>query len=153
MKAKAPFPYVAAAKGLTEAIKPLQADLFVLRGKTKPRGKRTPPMDYELHINPLGIGLFAVGSAAALWLMQLRVGFEEVAAGKWVWPDGTPASKDIEESKKGDAPKRERAATSSDTMGSIVAQHIAGVVNPIQYEYAYWLPGDKLVVGSKQRIL
>lgn len=75
---------VAASKGLSEAIKPLQADLFVLRGKTKPRRKGRAPIDYELHVNPLGIGIAAVGAGAALWLMQLRMQPNYIDEQKWV---------------------------------------------------------------------
>jgi len=56
---------------LQEAIKPLQADLFVLRGRTKPRRKREA-LDYEFHLNPLGLAALAVGGALTLAIMQLR---------------------------------------------------------------------------------
>jgi len=68
----------------TEALKPLQADLLVIRKTVRSRRKKGTPTDLEFHLNPLGIGIAAVGGALALWLMQLRVQPREEAQ-----PDGT----------------------------------------------------------------
>jgi hypothetical protein len=58
--------------GSKEISKVLTGDIAVLRGTTKPRGKGRGKhgggLDYELHVNPVGIGLgaAAIGGAALL---------------------------------------------------------------------------------------
>ena len=86
----------AAGKASSEAIKPTQADLLVLRGKTRPKRKGEVPIDWEFHLNPLGIGLLAVGGAATLWLLQLKACplIVETRFGYYSWPDGTRVDKE-----------------------------------------------------------
>jgi hypothetical protein len=65
--------------------KALTNDLAVLRGTTKPRGKgkkkKGGGLEYEIHVNPAGVGMGAVAiggavlvGATALWLSGMSVG-------------------------------------------------------------------------------
>jgi len=98
---------ITAKKAPEAGVKPLFADLAVIRTQLRPRGKRKAPLDLELHVNPVAIGLTALGGALALWLLQLRVGAEDAQFGHWIWPrDGTEASGEMLADAKGKAPKR-----------------------------------------------
>ena len=68
------------AKGVLDSF---AADLFVLRGSTKPT-KKNPGIGWEFHANPLGLGALAVGGGLALWLMQLRMHPQKVKTYKTV---------------------------------------------------------------------
>lgn len=74
-----------AGKGKEETSKALTNDLAVLRGTTKPRGKgkkkKGGGLEYEIHVNPAGVGMGAVAiggavlvGATALWLSGMSVG-------------------------------------------------------------------------------
>jgi hypothetical protein len=65
-------PYAfAASKAAGGLIAAATSDLAVIRTQTRPRG-RSPPIEYEIHLNPAALGIAAVGAALTLWLMQLR---------------------------------------------------------------------------------
>jgi hypothetical protein len=53
-------------------LSPFAADLLCVKTQFKPT-KKTPPLDLELHINPLGIGSILVMGAAALWLQHIQL--------------------------------------------------------------------------------
>ena len=59
----------------------LTSDLLVIRKRLPAslKKKDRTPTDLELHINPAGLGIAAVGAAATLWLMQLNVRPDKVS--------------------------------------------------------------------------
>jgi len=143
-----PLPFIAsktAGKAYTEGMKALQADLLVVRGKSKPRRKGELPIDWEAHVNPMGIGVLAVGLGLALWLTQQRIGYSQAQYGQWRWPDGTNASREMPKSKMGTPPTRP-------TTEGVV--HTGDPFVPYTYnvERATWFDtGMKSVYGLRER--
>lgn len=112
MAKPAPLPaamLVSAGAQAETVLKTLATDLLVVKKRIPGKGKRGPkstPTDIEFHLNPLGLGCLAVGAGLTMWLLQMRVGVEQVHKGYWEWPDGTKASKELPYDARGDAPTR-----------------------------------------------
>jgi len=126
MAAQAIAPIV---KGASHTVgEALTADLAVVRYSYLPKKRRNRvqrPIDVELHLNPAGLGVAAVGAGLTLWLMQLRVNpyLKGVEVGHWEWPDGTKASGQVIAG--GTAPTRTRGHFET------------------QSAYTYYLPAGK----------
>ena len=132
------------AQGISQAA---FTDIAVIRGSTRYRKNRAP-LDYELHINPAGIALGAVGGAVALWLLQIRPDLSESTEdwGHWIWSDGTSASKDGWYSERGNPPQRIVAYTD---YAIHTGRGYGGETHTDYYtEYATW----KLVEQDKKRV-
>lgn len=91
-KAKTASEVIGLAKPLFDAV---TGDILVVKKRLPKKGKRGTPTDVELHVNPFSIGAGVVGVGLALWLAQMRVGVTAAHYGRWRWPDGKFASKDI----------------------------------------------------------
>ena len=67
----------------------LATDVLVLRGRHLRGSKKRPlpPVDWEAHVNPLGITILALGAGATLWLLQIRLHPQivEVITGRWIF--------------------------------------------------------------------
>ena len=66
----------------------MATDVFIMRGRhlRGTKKKPLPPVDWEAHVNPLGITMLALGAGATLWLLQIRLHPQivEVITGRWI---------------------------------------------------------------------